>query len=110
MRTKCLRNIKQEAVMIKIVAKMPVKASEVENFKATAKELVEKSAAEAGNVSYSLNVSTENPNLFAIIECWKDQAAIDFHNNTEHFTGILPKLSALCEGEVSIELFNEITF
>ena len=96
--------------MIKIVAKMPVKANEVENFKATAKELVEKSAAEEGNVSYSLNVSTENPNLFAIIECWKDQAAIDFHNNTEHFTGILPKLSALCEGEVSIELFNEITF
>ncbi len=96
--------------MIKIVAKMPVKANEVETFKATAKELVEKSAAEEGNISYSLNVSTEDPCLFAMIECWKDQAAIDFHNNTEHFTGILPKLAALCEGDISAELFNEIAF
>ena len=72
---------------------MPVKAGEVENFQATAKKLVEKSAAEEGNVSYSLNVSTEKPNLFAIIECWKDQTAIGFRNNTEHFTGILPKLA-----------------
>jgi quinol monooxygenase YgiN len=96
--------------MIKIVAKMPVKESEVETFKAAAKELVEKSAAEAGNVSYSLNVSTTDPCLFVIMECWKDQAAIDFHNQTEHFTTILPKLSALCEGDVSIELFNEIEF
>jgi quinol monooxygenase YgiN len=96
------------AIMIKIVAKMPVKDGEVENFKATAKELVEKSAAEAGNISYSLNVSTTNPSLFAIIEFWKDQAAIDFHNNTAHFTGILPKLAALCDGEISIELFNQV--
>jgi quinol monooxygenase YgiN len=94
--------------MIKIVAKMPVKASEVETFKASAKELVKKSAAEAGNISYSLNVSTTDPHLFAIIECWRDQAAIDFHNQTEHFTGILPKLSTLCDGEISIELFNEV--
>ena len=96
--------------MIKIVAKMLVKADQIETFKATAKELVEKSAAEAGNVSYSLNVSTADPRQFAIIECWKDQAAIDFHNNTPHFTTFLPQIGAMCEGDVSIELFNEIEF
>ena len=96
--------------MIKIVAKMLVKQDKVETFKATAKELVVKSAAEAGNVSYSLNVSTADPRQFAIIECWKDQAAIDFHNNTEHFTGILPKLAEMCEGDITIDLFNEIEF
>lgn len=94
--------------MIKIVAKMPVKKDKVDAFKAAAKELVEKSAAEAGNVFYTLNVSTTNPCLFAVIECWKDQAAIDFHNNTEHFTGILPKMAEMCDGEISIELFNEV--
>ena len=94
--------------MIKIVAKMKVKGSEIENFKALARELVEKSAAEAGNVSYSLNVSTTDPQQFAIIECWKDQAAIDFHNNTEHFTGILPKMAPLTEGEMTVELFSEV--
>ena len=69
-----------------------------------------RSRRNASNRKRAFDRSRENPCLFAIIECWKDQAAIDFHNNTEHFTGILPKLAALCEGEVSIELFNEITF
>jgi quinol monooxygenase YgiN len=96
--------------MIKIVAKMPVKADKVEEFKSTAKELVEKSAAEAGNISYSLNVSTEDPTLFAIVEFWKDQAAIDFHNGTEHFTGILPKLAEMCDGDIAIDHFNQIEF
>ena len=96
--------------MIKIVAKMLVQESSVDIFKSTARELVEKSAAEAGNISYSLNVSTTNPRQFAIIECWKDQAAIDFHNGTPHFTGILPKLAEMCEGEISVELFDEIVF
>lgn len=96
--------------MIKIVAKMPVKAECVNAFKAEAKRLVEGSSAEAGNLSYSLNVSKDCPTLFAIIECWKDQAAIDFHNNTEHFTTILPKLAGMCEGEVSVELFDEVEF
>jgi PTH1 family peptidyl-tRNA hydrolase len=65
--------------------------------------LVEKSSKESGNISYSLNVSTENPNLFAIIEFWKDQAAIDYHNETPHFKEILPKLAEMCVGDISIE-------
>ena len=97
--------------MIKIVAKMTVKEGCLETFKATAKELVEKSAAEAGNIFYTLNVSAGDPNQIAIIECWKDQAAIDFHNHTEHFTTILPKLGALCkEGGNAVEFYQEVEF
>jgi len=96
--------------MIKIVAKMLVKADKVEEFKATAKELVEKSRAEAGNVFYSLNMSTTNPRLLAFIECWKDQAAIDIHNATEHFTGILPKLGEMCEEGQPVDLFTEVEY
>ena len=94
--------------MIKIVAKMRVKPDKVEEFKATAKELVEKSRAEEGNVFYSLNVSTADPCVLAFIECWKDQAAIDFHNATEHFTGILPKLAEFCESAQPVNLFTEV--
>ena len=94
--------------MIKIVAKMPVAASKVADFKAAARELVEKSRLESGNVFYTMNVSHNNPNLFAVIECWKDQAAVDFHGETPHFTGILPKLAEMCDGDISIELFDEI--
>ena len=96
--------------MIKIVAKMLVKADKVEEFKATAQELVEKSNAEAGNIFYSLNVSTANPRLLAFIECWKDQEAIDIHNKTEHFTSILPKLGALFEEGQPVDLFTEVEY
>ena len=96
--------------MIKIVAKMHVKESCVEEFKAQAEELVAKSQAEQGNIFYSLNVSKEDPCTLAFIECWKDQAAIDFHNATEHFTGILPKLGEMCEGEGSVDIFEEVEY
>ena len=96
--------------MIKIVVNMPIKEGLAESFKATAKELVEKSAAEAGNIYYTLNESVENPGVFAIMECWKDQAAIDFHNATEHFTSILPKLVAMCDGDIPIMHYTEVSF
>ena len=96
--------------MIKIVAKLPVKAECVEAFKAGAAELVEKSAAEEGNIFYTLNASKDVPNLFAFIECWKDQDAVDSHNVSEHFTTILPKLVAMCDGDAAIDVFDQVEF
>ena len=82
----------------------------IEEFKETARELVLKSRAEEGNVCYTLNQSCADENTFAFIECWKDEAAIRFHNGTEHFTGILPKLAALCEEGAPADLFTEIEY
>ncbi len=94
--------------MIKIVAKGKVKANEVEHFKSMAKELVEKSRQEEGNISYALNELIGEPATLAFIEFWKDQAAIDHHKATEHYTTILPKLGELCEGAFEIALFKEL--
>ena len=94
--------------MIKIVAKNYVKPECVQAFKDTAKELIEKSRAEEGNIFYTLNVSMSDPNTLVFIENWKDQSAIDFHNNTDHFTSIVPKLAEMCNAEGEVELFSEI--
>jgi quinol monooxygenase YgiN len=94
--------------MIKIVAKLPVKPEYIDAFKETAAPLIEASRAEEGNVFYTLNVSKSDPNCLTFIECWKDQAAIDLHNATPHFTGIFPKLMSLCSGQPVGELFDEI--
>lgn len=96
--------------MIKIVAPMKVKPECVEAFKETARDLIEKSRAEEGNVYYTLNVKTDAPCTLAFIECWKDQEAIDIHNETEHFTGILPKLGEMCEEGQPGELFTEVEY
>mgnify|MGYP000827997105 FL=1 len=63
--------------MIKITAKSIVKAGAREEFIATARELVENSRAEAGNVSYHLYEDIDDPNILTFIEEWKDQAAVD---------------------------------
>lgn len=96
--------------MIKIVAVMKIKGECLGNFKALAKELVEKSRAEEGNISYSLNELIGDPTTLAFIEIWKDQASIDIHNATEHFTSILPKLGELCESAQPVNLFTEVNF
>ena len=96
--------------MIKIVAKMVVREDAIGQFHALAKELVEKSSAEEGNVSYSLNQSVTDPKIHAFIEIWKDQAAIDSHNKTEHFTAILPKLAELTTDPQPVDLFTEVSW
>ena len=96
--------------MIKIVAKMYVKPECLDAFKTQAKELVEKSASEEGNISYTLNRSTADPCVLAFIEFWKDQDAIDAHNASEHFKRILPLLGAMCAKAPEVDLFSEIVF
>lgn len=58
--------------MIKITAKSIVKAGAREEFIATARELVENSRAEAGNISYHLYEDIDDPNILTFIEEWKD--------------------------------------
>lgn len=94
--------------MIKIVAKAKVKSEMKARFIELAKPLVAASQAEEGNVSYHLHESLENPNVMAFIEVWKNQAAIDFHNATEHFTTICPQFGALFDGPMEVVHFVEV--
>lgn len=96
--------------MIKIVGKMKVAADKVDEFKRVSREIVEKSRAEEGNVSYGLNQAIDDPQTLAFIEVWKDQQAIDIHNASEHFTRILPILGSMCEGAPEITLYTEVEY
>ena len=94
--------------MIKVVAKQTVPEGKQEEYLAIAKELFEKTRKEKGNIFYTLNRSVQDPTSLAVIECWEDQEALSAHMASEHFNRILPALGALCEGEGSIEVFEEI--
>lgn len=92
--------------MIKIIAKTTVPTENLNAFIALAKPLVAASQAEEGNIFYNLHQSQENPEEVVFIEAWKDQQAIDSHNDSPHFTGTLPKLAKLCSSEMSIEKYD----
>lgn len=93
--------------MIKIVAKNPVKQENKAKFIETVKELIEKSRAEEGCISYNLYESLDGKYL-TFIEEWKDEKAIETHNNSDHFKSIVPKIRELTDGEMDTVLYKEV--
>lgn len=97
-----------EQDMITIVAKSIVKDGMKENFKQVAKELITESRKEEGCISYYLYEGFENKKMLAFIEEWKDENAIQIHNESEHFKKIIPELAKFREGNPEISLFKLI--
>lgn len=48
-----------------------------------AKGIVEKVRAEEGNEKYEYFFSADDAETVLLIDCWKDQDALDFHHKTE---------------------------
>lgn len=94
--------------MIKIITKMIIAEDKIEEFWELGKDMVSKSLTEPGNLSYSLNQNTNEPQVFLFIETWVDQAAVDATFEGENFTGIFPKLSAMCIAPADIQFFSEV--
>ena len=92
--------------MISIVAKFTVNASEEEKFLALSEELIQASRAEAGCVEYGLHKDVNKENTYCMLEKWKDQAAIDTHNSSTHFTTIVPQLANM--GTVEVDIYKPI--
>ena len=93
--------------MIKIIAKNPVSSENKAKFIETAKELIEKSRKESGCISYNLFESVDGKYL-TFIEEWKNEKAIEDHNNSDHFKSIVPKLGELTSGEMDVVLYKEV--
>ncbi|MCD8357169.1 MAG: antibiotic biosynthesis monooxygenase [Clostridia bacterium] len=96
--------------MIKIVAKQIIRKECIEKYRELTKELVEKSSAEAGNITYTSNQSIADERVHCFIEIWKDQEAIDIHNASEHFQRIIPQLAELFDGPEVVDLYTEVEF
>jgi quinol monooxygenase YgiN len=88
--------------MISIVAKFVIKEGEEENFLTMADALVQASQAEEGCIEYNLHKHIEKERTYSMIERWKDQTAIDIHNNTPHFTTAVPKIVEIATVEIDL--------
>ena len=94
--------------MIIIVAKCKIKRGKTEAFKALTEELIRESRNEEGCISYNLYEDYHDSNILTFIEEWKDEEAIKLHNETKHFTSIVPKLSEFQEGHTEVNLYKGI--
>jgi len=68
-----------------IAAHLTLKPEMIGRFINDTKELIEKSRAEDGNISYTLYQNPSDSTEFIFFEEWVNQDAIDFHFATQHF-------------------------
>ncbi len=94
--------------MITIIAKNTVKEGCVEEFIKVAAPLIEGSQKEAGCQKYDLHQDIKNPCILTFIEHWDDEAAIEAHNNSEHYKKIVPLLGPLVEAPSEVNLYKLI--
>lgn len=92
---------------LKIFIKFKIKEGRVEEYLAAKREMVQKSQAEAGCISYTLNAVKDQPDVVALLEIWQDEAALELHKNSEHFKTLLPVGGELVEGVLSADTFTE---
>ena len=94
--------------MIKIVAVSTLKPGVLQDYLQAAAELIEKSNQEEGCISYQIYQDKNDETKVAMLEEWKDEEAIELHNNSEHFTRICPQLSKYCVGDSGVTFYKEI--
>lgn len=94
--------------MITIVAKNIIKEGKLEVFKALAEELINETIKEEGCISYNLNKDINNKNILTFIEEWQDIEAIKAHNNSAHFTKLVPELGKLTEKASEVNLYERV--
>lgn len=88
--------------MISIVAKFTVNPGKEEEFLYLANVLVIASKEEKGCIEYGLHKDVNKERTYCMLEKWKDQAAIDEHNNSKHFTKTIPMIGKIASVEVDI--------
>jgi quinol monooxygenase YgiN len=71
--------------MIFIVVKQPVRAKYSDEFPSLIDEYTQASRAEPGCISFDWYRSSDDPNLYVLIEAYKDEAAGKAHVESDHF-------------------------
>lgn len=98
---------KTEKGEFKIIATLVAKESHKDEVRSALTAVVDGTRKEAGNISYILHQDTANPLKYTIIEVWKNQAAIDSHNKSEHFLAFAQTIKDKVDS-LSIDIIREI--
>ncbi|MBN8216947.1 MAG: antibiotic biosynthesis monooxygenase [Spirochaetes bacterium] len=94
--------------MIVVTARFTLKPGVLEAYLKEAAPLIEATRKEDGCLSYVLHQDLKSPDSFAVIEQWRDEAALDAHFQTAHVKAIAPKLNALRVAPPEVTRFKPV--
>lgn len=75
-------------MMIKVIAKIPVKPGSLDKVEPLLRKLVAESKTHAGCEAYETFQSLDNENLIIMVETWADGDALKAHAKNENFRAI----------------------
>ena len=90
--------------MIRLNVFIRVKEEKREALLAAAKELVTASQKDKGCIAYDVFESATHHDVLMICETWTDEEALKAHEQSAHFTTLVPRMQALAA--MKIEKFN----
>lgn len=78
--------------MIRLNVTVNINPESSDEVIAALNQLAAESRKEEGCIGYEIFRNTIRPDQVIIVETWKDQASLDAHGQTPHYTTILPPL------------------
>lgn len=90
--------------MIRLNVFIQVEESKKAELVGVAKELVAASVKDQGCIAYDLFQSETRADVLMICETWTDDEALKAHEQSTHFTTLVPRMQALAA--MKIEKFN----
>ena len=89
--------------MKRVIAKLLLnETASLEFFKQCTQDLIVKSRAEDGNLSYDLYQHVEDSRTFLFVERYRDQEALDTHFSSEHLSIFLTNVTSLLKTKPDI--------
>ncbi|MDN3549168.1 putative quinol monooxygenase [Mucilaginibacter aquaedulcis] len=74
---------------IHVIAKWKVKPGQLDTVLSLLPGAVKASIAEEGNLFYKIHQDITDPNTLVLFEGYKDEAALNYHRNSDHFQTIV---------------------
>ena len=94
--------------MIGVIARLKLKPGQgpaFEEHMARMSRTVEE--AESGNHFYR-GYRTDEPEVFVALEAYEDRAALEAHGKSAHVAAALPKVGAMLDGDVEVEVLEQV--
>jgi quinol monooxygenase YgiN len=96
--------------MILVVVKQPVRAKYSDTFPSLVEEFTTATRSEPGNISFDWYRSADDPNLWLLVEAFRDREAGDAHVASAHFKAameLMPRLLAAAPEIINVEVPGE---
>jgi len=94
--------------MISIVAKLKVREGKAQEAVAIFQELIAMVRKEEGTLYYTLNRDRTDPNLFVVIERYRDEAAFLAHSSAPYMAEFFGKSQGLLDASPELMMLDEV--